>query len=344
VTVDDLTDVDATQAVDDHNAPQMFITSTGQIQLRYAIHDVAESFFQKISTNIEDITAWGDRSNISDSGTAEVHNYPQVKQITSGNMLMFYRRGPFNNAKQYYKVSSNIGATWGEPNLLIDHGTGYGVYAFVVNNGNQIHIAWNYQDASVNKRFDIYYMYSDDGGANWKKRDGTAITLPASPSNADLVFDSGIYQAYCWDIRLDESNNPYIVFAYKEDPFHEFRYAKYNAGWVTYQITTSRNLYEPADHFYSGGVVIDPNDVSIVYLSKQYEYLEIEKWISIDYGETWNRDEQITRSSNEDNFRLQVIENYKTDMRLVWCKGVYTGIDAGEWNGFENVSIVTELP
>jgi hypothetical protein len=340
VTVDDLTDVSASEAIDDHNPPQMFVLPTGQIQLRYAVHDVNEAFYQKIATGVESIAAWGDRTTIADASSGVVHNYPQVKRITNGNLVMFYRRGGYNDAKEYYKVSTDSGATWGSPTLLIDHGTNHGVYAFVTNNGNEIHIAWN-DATSVRKN--IYYMYSSDGGANWKKRDGTAITLPATEATADLVFNSGAEQAYGWDIRLDESNNPYIVFAHKVDPNHEFRYAKYDSGWVTYQVCRSGQLYDVGTaHFYSGGIVIDPNDVNTVYLAKQQAFLEIQKWTTADGGANWQVAELITNFSVSNNFRLQCVENYNASMRLVWCKGPYTGIASGNWDGYGDVSIRTE--
>ncbi len=344
VNVDNLAETAQAQSVDDHNNPEMFILPNGTIQLRYAIHDVTEKLFQKISSNVEDISAWGSRTDIFDASSGVVHNYPHTKIVADNSMRLFYRRGPFNAGVEYMKTSTDSGATWSSPTVLINHGAGYGVYAFVANNGNQIHIAWNYQEAASNKRFDVYYMYSDDAGATWKKRDGTSITLPANTSNADLVFDSGTDQAYVWDICLDGSNNPYIVFAYKVDPNHEFRYASYNAGWSTHTITTSSQLYDVSEnHFYSGGVVIDPNNVNTVYLSKKRTVLEIEKWTTPDSGVNWSLSENITSGSQYNNFRLQVIKNYKTGCRLIWCYGPYTGIDAGDWNGYDRVSIQSEL-
>jgi hypothetical protein len=345
VTVDDLLADYGENANDDHNAPMLHILTDGTIQIYYFIHQAADALFMRQSSSPESITSWSGRANIADVGANKVHSYPQVRKLTNGNLFMFYRRGPHDDSEEWFKQSTDDGATWGSGTDLVDFGAGVGIYGFMDTRGNGVHIMWSKRTSAPSPagRFNIYYAYSPDGGANWQKRDGTAYTLPIDEVQADLVYDSGADQAYGWDLIVDESGNPHIVFATKLDPNHEFRYAKWTgAAWATYQVTTSAQLYGADLHFYSGGIVLDSSDVSICYLAKKNSKLEIEKWITADSGATWTKAEAITAGSVRDNFRLQVIKNYDPSCRLVWCNGNYAGTVGGLWTGYTAVNIQSE--
>lgn len=346
VTVDDLVPDFAANANDDHNAPMLHILANGTIQIFYFVHHAADSIFMKTSSNPEDITSWSARTNISDNST-QIHSYPQTRTLTSGSQILFYRRGVHDNSTEWFKISADGGATWSAATKLIDYGAPAGIttgiYAFVDAHENQVSIAWS-KRVQNSGRFNMYYAQSLDGGATWTKRDGTAYTLPITDATADLVYDSGADQCYGWDIVLDASGNPHIVFATKLDPNHEYRYAKWTgAAWATYQITTSALLYGAENDFYSGGVVLDPTDPGICYLAKKQTKLEIEKWVSADDGETWTLGEAITSASVRDHFRLQVVENYDPSCRLVWCNGNYAGLVDGSWSGYTAVNVQSEL-
>jgi len=328
--VDDLTTIDPTQAIDNHNAPSLFVDSSGYISVFYFMHDY-DAAYKKRSTNPEDISSWDARQTIRSLVTFP--NYPKPRLLANGTLFIFYRVGTWDNSTERYKTSDDYGVTWGGETTLIDFGADVGIYAFIAVYGNEIHVAWTKNPAAGHRN--VYYMYSDDGGSSWKKRDGTAITLPCSEAEADLVFDSGTDECYVWDIIVDGDGEPYIAFAYREDPNHELHWAKHSAGsWYHYKVCDSAQLYD-ATHFYSGGIVIDPSDPYTVYVSKKETNLEIQKWKSADGGETWSKDADITSDSSKDNFRLQVVENYVSGMVLVWVYGDYTGLVGGEWTGWD---------
>lgn len=331
--VDDLNDITSACPVDDHNAPTVYVRSDGKIIVFYSLH--WGGLYYKKSTNAEDISAWGARQTIE--GITTEACYPKPRKVGS-DLWLFYRYGYTGSQRQEaYRISTNDGDSWGDRNRLIEFATNdLAIYAFIATSGNEIHVAWtkrpDYGGSPQAKN--IYYIYSSDGGTNWKKRNGTAITLPCSEAEADLVFDSGEDQSYMWDLVLDGSNNPFIAFAYKVEPNHEFRFAKYSAGWLTYQITTSSQLYD-ASHFYSGGVVIDPNNVYQVYLSKKQTKLEIERWKSTNGSVNWTKDISITSDSAKDNFRPQVVKDYNPELILLWVYGDYAGLIDHQWTGWD---------
>ncbi|MBU3979553.1 BNR repeat-containing protein [Patescibacteria group bacterium] len=340
-TVDDLYREFGIEAQDDHNAPSLLILPDGRILIFYTVHDANGAFFMKQSTTIEDISSWTVRKNIDDPGSVMPYNYPQAKRLSNGNILLFYRRGNYYNSDEYLKVSKDNGTTWEKPTQLIDFSSD-GVYALVFVKGDAIHITWN-ESLVKPPRKNIYYMYSPDGGVAWEKKDGTLLTLPVTRNSAEVVFDSKDDPDYVWDIVADNENNPFIVFAYKKDPSHEFRFAQWDGGsWTTNTITTSAQLYGN-DNFYSGGIVIDPRNVHNVYLSKKREQLEIERWASYDGGRTWQQAEVITNNSTVDNFRMQLVENYSDALRIVWASGIYEGLINGQWMGFSKVDIQSDI-
>jgi hypothetical protein len=340
-TVDDLYPAYRIEARDDHNAPSLLILPDGHIQIFYVVHDVDDAFFMKTSSQPEDIALWDTRVSIHDKETKNKYNYPQPKQLNDGNIFLFYRTGAYHDSNEYYKVSKDSGKTWSSPHKLLDFHTD-GVYAFVESKGNQIHIAWNKSVDSPPKK-NVYYVYSPDGGQTWRKKDNTILKLPVTEGESEVVFDSGDDPAYVWDITIDDDYNPFIVFSYKNDPHHEFRYAQWqDSSWMTTKITTSSLLYD-SGHFFSGGIVINPHNMYEVYLSKKHTYLELESWISEDGGLTWYRSEEITHNSAVDNFRPQVVENYSDSLRLVWSSGVYEGLVNNHWTGFDKVNIQSDV-
>jgi len=340
-TVDDLYPEYKIEARDDHNAPSLLILPTGRILIFYVVHDANNAFFMKTSVDAEDISAWSPRKNLSDRSSHFPYNYPQAKRLANGNILLFYRRGNYYNSNEYFKVSADNGRTWKKAVKLVDFGSD-GIYAVVYTKGNRIHVAWH-ESIATPIRKNIYYMASSDGGATWEKKDGKYIKLPATRSSADLVFDSGNEPGNVWDIVADGNNEPFIVFAYKNNPDHEFRFARWSgSSWISDKITGSAQLYD-SGHFYSGGIVIDPKNVYEVYLSKKHGRLEIERWTSFDKGISWKKTETVTENSGVDNFRLQLVENYSDNLRLIWASGIYDGLIGDQWTGYDRVNIQSEV-
>ena len=340
-TADDLYPDYGIEAQDDHNAPNLLILPDGRMLLFYAVHDVNNAFFLKASKSREDITEWSERINIADSDGKTLYNYPQAKLLANGNIILFYRRGVYFNSDEYYKISHDQAKTWGAPVNLIDF-KDEGIYAFVYAKGNTIHLAWNKAVTDPPKK-NVYHIFSPDGGISWKKIDGFNLDLPISEDKEYLVFDSGQDPAYVWDIVADSNNFPSIVYSYKDDPGHELRYIRWNGRDWTNSLISKSSLHYDSGHFFSAGVVIDPNNVFKVYLSKKRAKLEIEGWGSRDQGRTWQKAESITENSPVDNFRPQVVQNYSKELRLVWSSGEYKGLVNSQWSGFSQVNVQSEV-
>ena len=128
--------------------------------------------------------------------------------------------------------------------------------------------------------------------------------LPIDPGGADLVHDANAtgVSAWVWDVAADSSGRPAIVYAaFPEGTDHRYRYARWDGShWHDNEITPAGAWFSSAHVppgarlaratflYYSGGLALDHEDPSVVYLSRPVDgTFEIERWTTSDAGETW---------------------------------------------------------
>jgi hypothetical protein len=112
---------------------------------------------------------------------------------------------------------------------------------------NRLHLAWSYfgensQTADVSVPTDIgsgathiLYACSPDGGVTWQRADGSAIELPLSPANADIVVERapGDLTSTCYIVTTAEGY-PVVSYSRRGIPMHGDPYLKSwtpQAGW-----------------------------------------------------------------------------------------------------------------
>jgi len=249
-------------------------------------------------------------------------------------IYLFWRGGNF---KPNYSKSKD-GINWSPAKTLIK-GSGARPYIKFESDGiGKIHFAFTDGHPRREERNNIYYACYHNGALY--KADGTKIKdmneVPIEPSEADKVYDASISgaRAWIWDIAVDNSGNPVIVYtALPEETDHRYRYAKWNgSGWKDVEITSAGGGWFPQtqigerarETYYSGGIILDHVNPSIIYLSKKINGIfEIEKWITSDGGTTWIS-EIITFGSKKNNVRPFVSRGHKfNDAFLFWMYGDY---------------------
>ena len=308
---------------DDHAAPALLVRNEDhKILIAYSAHD-GETMYYRISKNPEDISDF--ESGQSFSGTDM--SYPNLVQLSGedNKIYLFYRT---TNHKEAYRTSTDGGSTWSSESILFDFGTTEWCYVKVAASEDKIHFALSNHPA-ISGTHRIYYCYYYNG--SFYKADGTPIgSPPFSQSDLDVVYDSeapGNYKAWIWDIALDESGKPVIVFAvFPSTTNHQYYYARWNGSLWEYHYITDAGGYLYADQpYYSGGIYLDHDDPSIVYLSKEVNgQFEIQKWKTTDGGVTWTKVADITSNSSEKNIRPVVPRNHHPDLPVVWMHGRYT--------------------
>jgi hypothetical protein len=127
----------------------------------------------------------------------------------------------------------------------------------------------------------------------------------------------------------------YSSFPSASNTDHRYNYARWNGStWVKTELTKSGKWFPqtPAgkterEPNYSGGISLDNDNPSVVYLSKQVNgVFEIWKWITKDHGTTWDS-LAITSHSPSDIVNVRPIvpmHHVPGYFDVLWMQGKYS--------------------
>jgi hypothetical protein len=155
--------------------------------------------------------------------------------------------------------------------------------------------------------------------------------LPIQPKVADIVYDAtkSKEKAWIWDVAENKQGDPVIVYSrFPNDSTHVYYYSVWDHDrWNNYKLVNSGPRFPQTpkgkterEPNYSGGIVLDHEDPSIVYLSRlKNKKFEIEKWTTPNKGRRWVI-EEVTGNSEYNNVRPFVIRNYsrQDSLRVLW--------------------------
>ncbi|AQT68061.1 putative neuraminidase (sialidase) [Anaerohalosphaera lusitana] len=321
--------------VDDHANPALNFLPDGRLMVFYSKHS-GPNMFLRVSVNPEDITQWGPERSLDLNQTSWGYCYPNPVQLSSENdrLYLFWRGDSWNPTMSW---SDDGGQSWVQGRNVILN-PNQRPYVKIDSDGTErIHIAFtdgHPRNISTNS---IYYMCYYNG--NFHQADSTLIanmsSLPVAPRDTEVVYDGRVnnVRSWIWDVTSDENGYPVIVYAtLPAENDHRYRYARWNGSeWIDNEIVaagpwfpqTPEGQSEPEPH-YSGGVILDHKNPSIVYLSRQINGIfEIEKWSTDDQGRTWTT-KAITANSEKNNVRPYVLRNRPENQSgLCWMYGDY---------------------
>jgi len=317
--------------VDDHDNPAIFIRRDGRLIVYFSKHTSAPAH-RYISTHPEDITFWGDDYRFGENVT-----YPYPFQVDD-DIYVFYRGIDWHPT---LIISNDQGETMGPPMLFIAGGGARPYTRFCQDKTGAIHMAFTTAHPRDDPNNKIYYARFKDGkfhradGTYIKDFTGSATALNIDNHEAETVYAADNGKGWIWDITTDENNHPVMVFAsFPTDTDHRYHYARWtgtewtrkeltNAGRWFPQTVPGRNESEPN---YSGGIILDYDDPSVVYLSKQVKgVFEILRFTTPDKGMTWDST-ALTWDTPTDlvNARPIVPRHHKKGVfDLVWMRGKY---------------------
>ena len=316
--------------VDDHDNPAILIRNDGRIIVYYSKHTTGP-VYQYISTNPEDITSWGPVLNYGTNVT-----YPYPFQV--GEQIYVFYRGI--NWHPTLVVSNDNGATVGTPQLFITGGGARPYTRYAQDKTGAIHIAvttGHPRNEATNK---IYYARFKDG--KFYKADGTFIkdytgstTALNLDTEAELVYNSEVGKGWIWDITVDADNRPVMVYAsFPTDTDHRYHYARWTGTtWYKKQITDAGKWFPQTrpgaseqEPNYSGGISLDYDNPSVVYLSKPVKgVFEIFKFTTPDQGVSWDSTALTWDTpSHLLNVRPIVPRHHKPGFfDVLWMRGTY---------------------
>ncbi|MBN2612363.1 MAG: BNR-4 repeat-containing protein [Bacteroidales bacterium] len=328
--------------IDDHDNPSLIIDNKGYVTYYYTKHAFKTPLLTVRSKRPEDISEWAPVRELHLNDTIAYkeyrnsYTYANIYQLADENnrQYLFWRGMDF---KPNFSFSDDQGNSWSNGKILILPDRTYRdrrPYLKVSSNGkDKIHFAFTDGHPRDEPTNSIYYACCKNGKI--LQADGSEICrlddAPFEPSEADVVYDarqSGV-KSWIWDIAEDTLGNPVIVYSrFPDDSNHLYHYARWNGtqwedhfllnsgGWFP-QTPEGKHEREPN---YSGGIVIDHEDPSVVYLSAKTDgTFEIEKWKTFDGGTNWEI-EKITCRSQKDNVRPFAVRNANSDKipQVIW--------------------------
>jgi hypothetical protein len=349
---------------DDHDNSGLLRLQDGRLLAIYARHGSANTFSYRLSLSANPTSpgAWEAERTSPNTGTGLTYSNPYQLAAEAGKVYDYCRDLNFNPT---VLTSTDAGATWSAPQPFIKTGTGstrpYVKYCSDYNR----RIDFLYTDGhprDVNNS--LYHAYYQAGAFYYT--DGTFLK---SFSALPLLHDSGeratvIYQysdtptsdyndhipsgrAWCWEITYQTNGWPACVFTVQRDSVAASdwtgdRIYYYYARWTgtnwqkRFIAQAGRPLYSSEDD-YAGGIALDPEDPTVVYIATDAAnpfdlttisnvtlaaHYELFKGITTNGGLsfTWSA---LTTNSSVDNFRPYVPRNRQGMPALIWFRGNY---------------------
>lgn len=331
--------------VDDHNVPSILFLPDGKILTFYTEHN--GKFFLRKSKYAEDISAWEEERELNFGLNNELitYSHPVMLSHEHNRIYVFFRsrnkRDPANpkytNWKQHYVYSDDLGKTWTDAKPFLDSKGSYDRIPYlkvVSDHKSKIHFLFTNGHPKLDTA-SVFHMYLEKD--KFYQTDGSFITAmdgrPVDISKVHKLYDANQYQvkSWIWDIALDKQGFPVVTYArYPTINDHIYHYAAWDGkAWKdTKLINSGKQITSPEkdgkilEEHYSGGVVLDHNDPSRVFLARQVGKLfEIEEW-KLNKGK-WETS-ALTSKSQSSNVRPYVVDQYSGNKPFVmWMNGRY---------------------
>ena len=264
--------------------------------------------------------------------------YPQIWHGADGNgfFVLFTKYFPgtkYGPARNLFWKSSPDGRTWSEDHALAAFGGHYQTSGRWQGGGvTKYATFFNYHpDSHVDRRTNLYYAQTIDGGKTWTRADGKALALPlANRDNDALVLDlqaEGKFMYTC-DLNFDDKGNPILLCIISRagepgpagDP-REWTVLHWTGQtWQRHVVTSSDHNYDMGSLYVSGSTwrIIGPTGKAPQQWGAGGE---METWVSTDQGVTWSKERTLTVNSETNHSYARRPENYHPDFAAFWADG-----------------------
>jgi len=323
--------------IDDHNVPTILFLPDGKMIAFYNEH--SGNVFMRKSINAEDITAWEDEVTLTFNNNRFCYTNPVMLSEENNRIYIFGRQvgKGFTQWWQYYSYSDDLGKTWKEDKIYLDNKNRDNPPYLKITSDNKSRIDVLFTDGhpKIGPDVSVFHMYYEKG--NFHQTNGEILGpingAPIEIAKVNKIYDASQSQirGWIWDIALDKNKRPVVTYSrYPSENDHRYYYAFWDGSkWIDQEISKSGGWMPSLkqgdrvqEAHYSGGVVLDHQDPSNVYLSRQIEgYFEIEhkRW----NGKKW-KTTPVTGHSTINNIRPYVVDgNANRRPILLWMTGFY---------------------
>ncbi len=311
---------------DTHNAPSVLVRqSDHKIVIAIGVHATG-IMLVAISTNAEDVSAWGSATNINSSiAGLGYYNYANLFQLSgeSGKIYLFYRgntTGAVANGHLAFSTSTDGGATWAaQTDVYVPPSGKAGYWSIDSDSTNRIDFAVTSGTVFDDTSGDLYHFYYT--GGSYYKSDGTLITAgrPYGASNLTQIYD-GTTNGFMSNSIEISCDGPTVSFTaantggYVAFPINLW-YSRYSAGW------TPHNFADTNFAGFDGGVTLDRSDTSNVFAGR-YDAVQAQMWLytTSDGGTTWTS-QQLTDDTDQINNAPVSPRDADAGLTGIWVHG-----------------------
>jgi hypothetical protein len=317
------------QYQDDHSSPSILVEPDRRLTVFWSGHDGPTMNF-RTTRRPEDIRHWGSLQHVSSSlagGRGFTYPNPELLAAEHNRLYLFWRGSDWG---QDYATRA-VNGRWSPARRLIAS-PGQRPYVKVDSNGSDT-IALAFTNGHPRETTTSVYYASYRRGWLWRAGNHRIARIghaPIAPSQASLVYDGAAAHAsgWVWDVALGRHERPVIVYAtFPSSGDHEYWYARFDGRrWTSHFMTFGGPTISPGtiEQQYSGGLELDHNDPSIVYLSRKVGgWFEVERWRTPNGGYSWHR-ETVVRTPGENDVRPVVPRGPANGpIKLLWLHGDY---------------------
>ncbi|MEY4938330.1 MAG: hypothetical protein RIQ93_65 [Verrucomicrobiota bacterium] len=342
------------QWYDDHNCPALLARPDGRVLAVYSQHGRDEKLLHRLSSAAGTFSGWEDELVFALPASARV-TFPNLLYLSAendgrGRLLNFFRGLERKNMPSW-SYSDDGGLSWNAGTIVIDLPSKDVPYVKFAGNGRDtIHLAFT-DGHRVSYGNGVHHVFYRDGFLHTS--DGRRIrSLREGLKRADEA--TGIFQAnqesvtMISDLRLDADGNPHVVYSVQKDtgslrprrPIgadHRYRYARWTGSqWQDREIAfAGGEVHAVEDDDCTGLITLDPQDVSVVYVSSNADpatgapllsaadgkrHWELFQGRTPDGGVTWTWT-ALTRDSTHDNIRPVAPTGMTRGSAVLWLRG-----------------------
>jgi hypothetical protein len=258
------------------------------------------------------------------------YTYPNPIRLADGTTYLFWRGGNYNPT---FSTQADGSTGWSPARNLILMPNERPYVKYAASGGDTIHVAYTNAHPSEFPDVNIYYARVRAGRIE-HANGGPIASLadaPIAPAAGDEVFNPS-QPTWVHDVAADPQGRPVIVFArFPSAADHRYHYARWNgSGWDVREMTLAGGSFrgDGGSPYYSGGLTLDHEDPSRVYLSRQVApgSWRVEMWTTADGGATWNV-VAVSLPETERNVRpvspRGMVDVFASPLSVVWMRGPY---------------------
>jgi hypothetical protein len=259
--------------------------------------------------------------------------YPQPRYVPGFGFFNLFTK--YTNGRELYWETSRDGTNWSDHRKLAGIGGHYQVSN--VRSDGLVATCFNrHPGGNVDKRTDLYYLQTTNFGATWTTVAGTPVGVPLNTTNNParvMDYASQRRLIYTCDLNFDTSGNPVLLYVVSGD--HKPGPQGAPRTWTVARwtgTTWQMSAVCQSDHNYDmGSLYIRPDRWAVIGPTQDGPQRwqtggEMALWVSLDQGQTWKMERQITRNSPYNHSYARRPLNATDPFYAFWADGNGTNL------------------